>query len=189
MEIDKFIKEIEMELSPREVSRAVVRGLNKAAVGIRARVVQDIRQDINIKASDLKETVKITKAKNQAGRVAVELVVKGKPISLIKFVTVASLRQAQAGELDKKGNRRPLRIKVSRKQGAKPSKKGFYVPAYNKIMRRVGKGRGPIREMFGPSLAKMTEAKISQLESFASETVAKRIQESIDFEISKIIKS
>lgn len=187
MEIEKFIKEIDMQLSPREISRAVVRGLNKAAIGIRARVVQDIRQDISIKASDLKETVKITKAKNTEGRSEVTLTVQGKPISLIKFVTVASLRQAKSGELDRKGNRRPLRIKVSRKQGAKPSKKGFYVPAYNKVMRRVGKGRGPIREMFGPSLAKMTESRLSQLEGFITDTVQKRLEESIEFEISKIL--
>lgn len=186
-DLETTLKRFEQSLSKQQVGRAIVRGLNKAGVGIRAKAVQLVREDINIRAADLKNSVTISRAKISED-ISVTLTARGDPIRLIKFVTVASLRQVKAGDKDKKGNPRPLRIKVSRKQPARVLKSGFYVPAYNKIMKRKTKKRHPIRQMYGPSLAKQVEDRLKELEDFAAETVAKRIEESLAFEISKAMK-
>lgn len=159
-------------LAPRQVISAEVRAINKTARGLRTQISKSVRNQLNIKASAVKESLSIAKATRRP-RPSATLSVAAKPVSLKEY----GARQ----------NRKGVSVRVKRANGRKLIKHAFVVQVLGShAFQRVGDARLPIKKLFGPSVKQEAEQLSPEFRIFISKTLEKRIREEIDWEIEKL---
>ncbi|MBM7580012.1 phage tail protein [Jeotgalibacillus terrae] len=127
--------------APNAISAALNRAMNTVATNIS----KEIRQEYNIKAGDIKETL----SKTRASRTNMNAIVssRGNLIPLDRFKVTPKNPSPK--------RKAPIRVGV--KKGGKKTLLGAFVADINgnKVFRRQGKKRLPIDRMFGPSVPQM----------------------------------
>lgn len=174
-------------LSPQAVGKAVTRGVNKAAVGVRAKLATAIRQDFNAPAKALKAALPISKA--TFSNPVAEIQIDGRSIPLVDFLSGAEIAQLQAKPRDGDGKLKPVMVKIHKSRPKVKISRGFYIDAYKTLARREGKERGPLDILYGPSFSSQALRDLETMGDYASETVQKRVGEELNFEVLKAIKA
>lgn len=139
----------------KQVERAKIIAVNRAGRSALAQTVSFVRQAYNIKASDLKNEIKIKPA--YKGNSKFRLTVTHKALSLMKY---GSARQNKSG------------VNVTVSKGKRQSIKSAFVATVGKgmhvgVFKRVGKPRLPIKELYGPSAMQLMSSQeaIKQIEN------------------------
>lgn len=165
------VEELErlFERTPREARVVISRAINRAAISARARASQEIRKKYIIRASDIKDAIKIDKS--TPGTLTAEVRASGPTIPLMKFDVTPT-----------KPNDAIVRARVKKSGSRKPIQQGYIVSAYNNVYARVGDSRYPIKGLYGPSIAQMMgEASIlSSVVARAHETLDTRLGHEMD---------
>lgn len=154
----------------KQVDRAEIVALNRAGRSALAQTVMFIRKAYNIKASELKDQIKISPAKKGAKRF--RLTVSHKGLALVKF---GSARQTKSG------------VNVTVKKGGRQSIKSAFITEVGKgrhkgVFKREGKPRLPIKELFGPSAMQLMSS------DQAAEYINKIFQEKFEIELIRAMK-
>lgn len=128
-------------------AKAEIAAMNRAARTARSEVVQSIREDYNIKASELKANIEIIKANKHRPYVLIKS--KHKSIALYKF----KARQLTKG------------TKAAIRKGGRKMYKGAFVQemrtGHTGVYQRKGKSKYPIKELYGPSAMQLLGTKQS----------------------------
>jgi len=132
-QIDRVFKE-----HKKNIERAKVIAVNRAAKTAVAQTVMFVRQTYNIKSSDLKNQIKITKASGANSKV--KLIVSHKAIALIKFNVRRKSKPVKATISKGKLDEFPSAFVATVGKGAHVG-----------VFKRKGKDRTPIKELYGPS--------------------------------------
>ncbi|AKL95012.1 prophage minor tail protein Z [Clostridium aceticum] len=144
----KKIKKVEKQLGSfsNKAPTVISWALNRTASNVQANAVRKARAEYNIKAQDVKDTIKITKANKQTLGALVKSSGKGTP--LIKFKVTPK-------QVDPK--KPPKVLKAAVKKGGLKKVIGAFVADLrgNKIFRRKKSKRLPIKELFGPAVPQM----------------------------------
>lgn len=174
---DVALQEVEQKLGQfsDKAPNAIASALNRSVTNISSNVTKEVRKDYNIKAAEVKSTLKTFKASRS--KLAAEVKSSGKTIGLDKFKvspkTVNPKRKSQ------------LKIAV-KKDGVKRIL-GAFIANLNgiKVFKRDTKKRLPISRKFGPSVPQMV----------GSERVAEKVnaqarityETRLDHEINRIL--
>lgn len=160
-EIQKALKD-----TPQKVNQVLARAVNRAATNARSNMSKEARKQYLVKASDIKETIKISNA--TAARPYAIVKSEGKRIDLVNF----GLRP----KVLFKGQHN-YSVQVTKSGGLKPVP-GF-AAASNKwgLFKRTGAGRYPISRLMGPSVPQMIGRPnvIEEVERDAKSMLDKRI--------------
>lgn len=153
------------------VDKAEVIALNRAGKSALAQTVIFIRKKYNIKASELKDQVKIVRATK--GRKIFRLEVSHKALALVKF---GAARQTKKG------------VNVTVVKGARQSIPSAFITDVGKgrhkgVFKRTGKSRLPIKELYGPSAMQLMSSKEAQaeIERVFSEKFEKELASAIKY--------
>lgn len=186
-----FAQALEDYLSPAQVGKAVARGVNKAAVGIRAQLTTRLTAEFNISARDTKAALPITRATYDEP--VAHITVAGAPLPLVDFVTKGDLTQLKNMARYKNGKLKPVKARIHKSKPKQEIPHAFYVGAYKTLVRREtqgpGSGRGPLGMLYGPSFASQARKELADLEPIAMDITAKRVREEINYEIIKAVKA
>ena len=125
----------------KQIEKAEIIALNRAGKSALAQTVMFIRKGFNIKASDLKDQIKITRANK--GRKIFRIEVTDKALALIKYGTPNQTKKGVMVTV-RKGKRELY--KSAFKIDPKYLKRGK-----ENVFRRIGKERTPIRVLWGPT--------------------------------------
>lgn len=118
----KGIGIVEAMFNGKEITQAVTRSLNRAANAGKVAGTRKIREEYNIKAKDIKKTIKVKKARY--GTLEAEIAIESKPIPLKYF----GARQTSKG----------VTIKIKKKEPRKLIKHAF-ISGYAPV--KIGKNR------------------------------------------------
>lgn len=153
------------ERTPREARIVISRAINRAATAARARASQEIRKTYIIRASEIKDAIKIDKS--TPGTLSAEIRASGPMTPLMKFDVTP-----------KKPNDAIVRARVKKGRSRKPIQQGFIVSAYNNVYARTGDSRYPIQGLYGPSVAQMMgePAVLRSVVDRAHETLDNRLE-------------
>lgn len=164
------------EIAPERAPIAIARGLNKAAANTKTQASRSIRQKRALPAKAVNDAIAIAKASK--AKLTATIIVTGRPIPLRDY----KARQTQKG----------VTVAVSpgaRKRVVHNGNAAFIV---NKIgghvFAREGKARLPIKKLYGPSLPAtflQTEVRAAW-ERTANESIVKRCEEELRFELSRV---
>lgn len=170
---DRLFDQVQQRLGEfhRRAPNAIANALNRAASTIKSNASKKLRQEYNVKAGDIKETLAITKASgNNLGAVVLST---GGTIGLEKFKvspkTVKPRRKSPIKVAVKKGPTKPL-------PGAFPADISGI-----KIFRRKTNARLPIERLYGPSVPQMIDQEgiRDPLEQLGIETFHARLEHEI----------
>lgn len=130
----------------KQVPIAMSAALNRTSQGLRTEAVRKIRETYDIKASDVRPTIRLTRA--TPGNLRLSVSSRGRNIPLIRF------------KVNPKSppSRQPRVLKASvKKSGLKPIRGAFTtrVGGHIGVLTRLGKKRLPIKELYGPSVPVM----------------------------------
>jgi hypothetical protein len=146
-------KEIQRALTTQMenvVNKAAVRAINKTAMQARTEAVRAVRCDYNIKASAIRNSFKLQRAKK--GNLTAVLTATGKPIALIDY----GARQVIGGvSVSVKNKRTVIRGAFLAKMQSGHTGVFVRVGKEHKTVTRNGKkirSGLPIKELFGPSV-------------------------------------
>lgn len=179
------------------LKKATVSALNKTIVSERAEAVRLIRKDFNVKASDVRNALTISKA--NAGRLEARMFGDGSPgIPLYDFSpapkSAPSTRRRGKGYTPAKG------ISVMVTKGNRKRITGAFVARMKSghigVFQRVegkftrDRKRQAISEKFGPSPIRILESDryAIPLDDFASETLDKNMQHEAEFFLKKMAR-
>lgn len=152
------------------IDKALPRALNRTATSVRAEAVRIIRRGRQVKAKTVREAIAIRRA-TRALLVA-EVIVSGRPIPLRDYAA----RQTGRG----------VTVNVTGRRKLIPG--AFQVQKIGShVFVREGKKRLPIRKLYGPSLPSTfnNEAIQKAIEQMALDTLRKRFNEAVSYELSK----
>ena len=152
------------------VEKAEIIALNRAGASALAQTVMFIRKRYNIKASDLKNEIKVTKAKKSNKKF--RLTVSHKALARVKF---GAAKQTRKG------------VNVTIAKGERQSIPSAFITTVGKgyhkgVFKRVSKERLPIKELYGPSAMQLMSSKEAQ------EHIEKIFQEKFEKELASAIK-
>lgn len=155
----------------------IASALNRSVTNIKSNVPKEVRKNYNVKANDIKETLKVFKASQS--KLTAGVVSKGKTLGLDKFKvnpkTVNPKRKTQ------------LKIAV-KKSGAKQIL-GAFIASINgtKVFKRDGRKRLPISRLMGPSVPQMlgNDSVVENINKEAYLTYEKRINHDVNRLLSK----
>lgn len=135
-------------LSDATSSRAIVRALNRAVDAGKTEAVKLTREELNLKAADVRESISVRKAGASLARA--EIVIAPKPVPLIDY----GARQTKTG----------VTVKVKRGGGRSLVRHAFVATmrsGHRGVFSRTPKGGGaasrrlPIRELFSTSVRQL----------------------------------
>jgi hypothetical protein len=173
------IKEVENRLgafrskAPSVISSAI----NRAAQNAKTNATRKAREEYQVKAKDINETIKIRKATRKS--LGAEVKSTGYRTPLIKFkVSPAQPRPKNP----------PKVLKAAVKKDGLKSVLGAFVSNINgnKVFRRTTKSRLPIEQLFGPAVPQMLGNK--DVRSFIESEAAKTLDKRIDHEINRVLE-
>ena len=151
----------------KKVERAEIIALNRAGRSALAQTVMFIRKGFNIKASDLKDQIKITRANK--GRKIFTITVSDKALALIKYGNPNQTKKG-VNVTVRKGKRElyPSAF-IIEKQHLKRGDRG--------VFKREGKSRLPIRRLWGPTAMDLFSS--SKAEAFIDKVFQERFQKEL----------
>ena len=158
-------------MSPHRLAKVGARAINRATKSARAEGSREIRKDLVLKARDVKEKMKITKARptKLEGRITMSK----SPIPLSMF---------------KPGQRKHgVSVRILKSKGRGIIKGSFIIEAYGGevFVRRYGADgkmnkRGPLKMLQGPSIASHGKRAKPAMDAKAEEMMEKRMTHEID---------
>jgi hypothetical protein len=124
---------------------AIANALNRAITTVASHVSREVRKEYNIKAKDVKATLK--KVRATRANLSAMVSSQGEVVPLDRFKVSPKTPQPK--------RKKPIKVAV-KKTGLKPLL-GAFVADINgiKVFKRVTKHRLPIQRMFGPSIPQM----------------------------------
>lgn len=173
----KMVKEIEKRLGDmnRRAPNAISNALNRAMNNVSSNISKEVRKEYVIKAKDVRETIRKTRATRS--NLSATVISRGGAIPLDRFRVSPKTVQPR--------RKKPIRVEV-KKDGLKELL-GAFVANINgiKVFKRVGKKRLPIKRLFGPSVPQMldNEEVRDKIEKQGQEMFEKRL----DHEINRIL--
>lgn len=178
------------KLSPEEVARAINTGLNRAATGIRAEMVRQLREEVNLKASYLRDNLKIQKSTPDT--LAARIIIRKKDIPLIEYVINLSELRAKA-RVPRDGKRVLIPPHAQYKKGGPVEvfDHAFLIANAGRggtggvIVQRKGKGRYPLKAVKGPPLSTHGSRIMEMSGDEMQERVRKEITAAIRGQISR----
>lgn len=178
------------ELDPQQVGQAIMRGVNKSAVGIRAQITKRLGSDFNAPAKAIKAALPIQKATFREPEAVIQI--DGASIPMVEFLLPASKRELEAKARGKDGALKPPRVKIFKGKAAITLTHAFYEPQGKYIAERVdkgvGSGRGPLKGQYGPSIASQAKKIMEDIEPWAQENTRKRVEEELNYQLIKVRK-
>lgn len=168
------LPELRARFDPRLVNKAMFHALDVSIRKLRVRVSREIRKTYNVKAAAISKSLFIRKDTIN-GRL---LTYTGFAIPLDKFDPKPKIIRAKRRKIRGIG----VTVKIRKDRGRKLVQGGFMANVNGqKIFKRVGESRLPIRRLLGPSIAHMA----------AEETVVKmsllQVGEDLGFEFSRYL--
>jgi hypothetical protein len=163
------------DIQRKKVPVAAARALNKTIGNVRTQANKSIRQERALSAKVVRDALSISKA-TRASLVA-SLVASGKTIPLREY-------QARQGK-------RGVTVKVTpgrRKVVVHAGNKAFQIDKFGKhVYVREGKGRLPIKKLYGPSIPAtfVKDKVVHAMNAVGGENWPKRFSEELAFELSK----
>lgn len=149
----------------KKAERAKVIALNRAGRSALSQTVRFIREKYNIKASDLKDQIKIIPA-NKTKDVFV-IKASHKAIGLIKFGSARQTKKGVAVSVSK-GNRKTINSAFITEVG-----KGYH----RGVFKRETKKRLPIKELYGPSVMQVMSS--GKAEEFIQKVFNERFEKEL----------
>ncbi|WP_342442895.1 phage tail protein [Lysinibacillus sp. FSL K6-0075] len=154
--------------TPKEARTLMARAINRSADTARAAASQEIRAKYIIRASDVKNAIKINKA--TVSKLAAQVRTSGPVIPLMKFDVTPTQRKDVV-----------VRARVKKGGSKKIIKRGFVAEmgnSHTNVFTRVGNSRLPIKGAYGPSIAQMMgdDAIIRNIATRAQDTLDKRME-------------
>lgn len=165
-----------LKKTPEKVNAVLSRAVNRAVTNVKSNISKKVRENYVIKASDVKNTLQISKATQKQPFAFVRSV--GKRIDLTKF------RLSPSSPRPKNPPKGGYRMQVMKREGLKTVPRGFLAEARGSIgmFQRTGSARFPIKRLTGPSIPQMIERKdtLEYIESEAKKMLSSRIQHELD---------
>ena len=159
-----------------QIPKAASRAINRALENARSNFVKDVRESYHLKARDVRDTIKITRARHND--LVGEVKSTGSPLPLSSF----KVRPSTVN-----GRRRiPLRVSVRKGQVSELDRAfNARVGGGVKVFERVGKSRLPIKKLYGPSVPQAlgNDQIVNEVAKKARETLNDRL----DHEINRIL--
>lgn len=160
----------------KKAPQAISSALNRALTNVASNISKEVRQDYNIKAADVKETLIKTKASRQNLNAIVRS--RGNLIPLDRF-KVSPKKPAPK-------RKAPIKVGV-KKNGVKPISGAFVADISGvKVFQRQGKQRLPINRLFGPSVPQML--KNEEIRNVINEEGRETFYRRLDHEINRILE-
>ena len=160
--LDKAIRFL--ELFPRETERAQIRAVNRGVQSARTAGARAIAKDMGLKVGDARDQLKMELAR--PAQPEARLRASRKRIPLIRF----------KGTTGPEPSRGKGRVKSGLKGGKRAIPGAFIAtPRRRGVFRRLGKGRGPITELHGPSIYRVAKKKIAEMKARGREVAAKEL--------------
>lgn len=161
---------------PGGAKKAAARAINRAVIAARQQAVDGVRENYNIRARDVRETLKVSKAK--PNRMIAVISSLGAPIPLYKFDVRPRAANARG--------RTPVRVGV-KKGNRETFEKAFIarsggVPG---VYERKGAKRLPIKQLFGPSVPHMLNN--DRVVSSIADRAREMLEQRLDHEISRLL--
>lgn len=152
----------------------LARALNKSAKSAKTAMVKVVRADVGkLKAEDARKEIKFDRAIAARARLEAKITVSKKRIPLIKFGGTPLKRAGYKSRLKGSGT-----IKGGFVRAGKGGRQA--------VFKRLGKGRLPVVELKGPSLAKVFSKHWKTVgEKRYREQLAKNLRSELAFELSK----
>jgi len=172
------IRELENDLKTMGAQAPVLmaRALNRAGVAGKTAMVKAVVADTGIRQKEIEREVRLDKANVARPRVSVQI--QGRRIPLIAF-------QARGPE-PSKGRGRGVSYKLRGSRGRIGYAFIATMPGGHRgVYKRRGKGRLPIKELFGPSLPHVFAKFLPVFQERAQEAMVKTLRHEIDFARSK----
>ncbi|PWK16066.1 phage tail protein [Tumebacillus permanentifrigoris] len=166
-----------LESAPQKVRRAFSAALNRTAAGVRTEAVKAARSTYEIRAADVRQTIRFTRA--SAKDTSLELSSKGGNIPLIRF-------NVKPKNPPKK-QPRVLKASVKKGGGVKPIRGAFVtrIGGHVGVLTRIGRKRLPIKELYGPAVPQML-GEIGVKEHIEKEA-ERRLLERFDHELKRAL--
>lgn len=163
---------------PKQAPAMISRAVNKTGVFARKRVVQELRDHINVKVGELKRRNVILK-RGTREKPGATITITGSRIPLILFAA-NQIKSGTTYKIDPKGGREKIReafITYANYMGV--SKQAVFA--------RKGKRRLPIRQLFGPSVPHvMIEEKVTiDLKDEIQHKLEKEAASQVDYVLSR----
>lgn len=169
------------ERAIRELGRrgpvAVARALNRTGMSERTAMARAVAQDMGIKVSAAREAIAVVKATPSS--LATRVVARGRPVPLIEFKAkgpVPSRGRGQGVSYVMQGQRKRVQSAFIATVGN--GHRGVFV--------RRGRARLPIKQLYGPSVARVFGNLIPAGETRRNEVLLKHVQHEIEFELSRL---
>lgn len=172
------LKAIQKALSgtPKKVNQVLSRAVNRAVTNVKSNISKKVREQYVVKASDVKDSLHITKA--TVGYPVAVVKSTGKKLNLTKFRI--SPIEPRPTSPPKNG----YRVEVKKSEGLKTVPRGFLAYTKNSLgfFQRTGSSRMPIKRLMGPSIPEMIghEDTIEYIESEARSMLNKRIEHELE---------
>lgn len=162
----------------RQAPNAIARALNKTGNSVRAQMAREVAKDMGIKVGAAREAITVVKATPTS--LAVRVTARGRPIPLINFN--AKGPQPSRG----KGRGVSYTMQSQRKTLTHAFIASVGSGGHRGVFVRSGRRRLPIRELHGPSIARVFGKLTPVGERKASEALMSNLTHEIDRELSRI---
>lgn len=161
----------------KHLPKVTANAVNRSAQSARSELVRSAREEYEVKAGDVRGTIRITSATTSEPTAIV--VSRGSPVPLARF----SVRPKTVN-----GSRRtPIRVSV--KKGSAVSLDRGFIYRTGKgvnVFERVGTPRLPIKKLYGPSVPQMLNN--DKVASAVVEKAQEVLEKRLDHEISRVLK-
>lgn len=143
---------------PKKVNKAALMALNDTGENLRAQILKEMGEKVNIKRQVLRERVRLTKARRLGEVVRIWALKKG--------LVLSHFPHRQLYRSRKKGKRVRAGIRVNVSGTEKVLRGAFIVPSLGSsktdglIARRIGKERLPIEILYGPSPSQILSTRL-----------------------------
>lgn len=167
------LQKVELALigQPDKVNQVLARAVNRAVTNVKSNISKKVREEYVVKAADVKNSIKITKASFRNPVAVVRST--GHKIDLTKF----KLKPTEPNP--KNPPKHGYQVMVKKSEGYKPRENGFlaYFTGDLGFFQRKGSARLPITRMMGPSIPEMIGRKdtIAYIEDEAQKMLQTRL--------------
>lgn len=163
-EAEKKLRAMARYLSKQTLAKISARALNRANRAAGVAFSKEIRKDLAVKSSTVKEALQLKKA--TPANLSAPIIASNKPLPMSEY------RMNQT--------RRGVSIRVKKSGKRVKLKHAFIVEGYgNEAFERRGKARHPLRMLYGPSIGSQTKEAWPAVEARAVEILDKRMEHEI----------
>lgn len=162
----------------KNMPKAFSAAINRVSQGMRTEAVKKVRETYQVKAGDVRKTIKITKA--SPARLEMLMVSRGSSLPLIKFRTTprnVPTRQP-----------RVLKAQVKKSGGKKPIPGAFVAKmrsGHVGVFMRSSKKRLPVNELYGPAVPVMLNEE--GVQEHLQQEAQRRMADRLDHEMNRVL--